>query len=223
LHHSDGSIAVPEFYADVTSASEAERASWRDIPFGDQAILDATGAPKLSGETRFTALERLWIRPTAEINGLTSGYQGEGSKTIIPREASAKLSFRLVPDQNPDAIAAQVHDYLKSLCHDTVHLEVVYDHGGEPFYADANSTSSRAAQSALKEVFGREPALVREGLSIPIVSLFQHTLKQAPLLVGLGLPDCNAHSPNETFPLAQLENGILFHQIFLQRFAEAQD
>jgi acetylornithine deacetylase/succinyl-diaminopimelate desuccinylase-like protein len=221
LHYADGSVAVPGFYDDVIPASKAERASWRNIPFDDKAILEATGVSKLSGEEKFSALERLWIRPTAEINGLTSGYQADGSKTIIPREASAKLSFRLVPNQKPDMIAARVRDYLNSICPDSVHLEIIYDHGGEPFYADANSAFSRAAQSALKEIFGREPALVREGLSIPIVSLFQRILKRDPLLIGLGLPDCNAHAPNETFPLAQLENGIRLHQILLERFSTA--
>ncbi|HEY4952055.1 MAG TPA: dipeptidase [Verrucomicrobiae bacterium] len=219
LHNADGAIAVPGFYDDVIPVTETERASWRNIPFDDQAILEATGVSKLSGEENFTALERLWIRPTAEINGLTSGYQGDGSKTIIPREASAKLSFRLVPKQNPDVIAARVRDYLNSICPDTVRLEIIYDHGGEPFYADSNSAFSRAAQSALKEVFGRTPVLVREGLSIPIVSLFQRILNKEVLLIGLGLPDCHAHAPNETFPLAQLENGVRLHQILLERIS----
>jgi acetylornithine deacetylase/succinyl-diaminopimelate desuccinylase-like protein len=220
LHHANGAVAVPGFYDDVIPVGETERASWRNIPFDDKAILEATGVSKSSGEENFTALERLWIRPTAEINGLTSGYQGAGSKTIIPREASAKLSFRLVPKQHPEVIATRVRDYLNSICPDTVRLEILYDHGGEPFYADSDSTFSQSAQSALKEVFGRAPVLVREGLSIPIVSLFQRILKQSPLLIGLGLPDCNAHAPNESFPLAQLENCISFHQIMLERFSE---
>jgi len=168
----------------------------------------------------YTALERLWIRPTAEINGLTSGHQGAGSKTIIPHEASAKLSFRLVSNQNPDVIAERIRDYLQLLYHDSVQLEFFYDHGDEPFYANSNSVFSRAAQSALTEVFGRAPALIREGLSIPIVSLFRRILKQDALLIGLGLPDCNAHAPNETFPLVQLENGIRLHQILLDRFSK---
>ncbi|HEY1661750.1 MAG TPA: dipeptidase [Verrucomicrobiae bacterium] len=221
LHHADGSMAVPGFYDDVIPAGEVERTSWREIPFNDKAILEATGVSQLSGEKNFTALERLWIRPTAEINGLTSGYQGDGSKTIIPCQASAKLSFRLVPNQKPDAIAVRVGDFLQSLCPNTVRLEITYDHGGEPFYADADSAFSRAARSALKEVFGREPALTREGLSIPIVSLLQRILGKAPLLIGLGLPDCNAHAPNETFPLAQLETGIRLHQALLEQFAKA--
>jgi acetylornithine deacetylase/succinyl-diaminopimelate desuccinylase-like protein len=220
LHRPDGSIAVPGFYNEVIPALENERKSWHTIAYTDETILSATGAHKLSGEEGYSAVERTWIRPTAEINGLTSGYQGEGSKTIIPREATAKLSFRLVPDQKPDIIAARVRDYLHSLCPDTVHLDVLYDHGGDPFYADSRSAFSQAAQSALKEVFGQPPALTREGLSIPIVSLLKSILKKDPLLIGLGLPDCKAHAPNETFPLEQMEKGIRLHQVLLNRFSQ---
>jgi acetylornithine deacetylase/succinyl-diaminopimelate desuccinylase-like protein len=219
LHEADGSVAIPGFYDDVVPATEAERTSWQSIAYNDATILAATGSPKLSGEKGYTAVERTWIRPTAEINGLTSGYQGEGSKTIIPREASAKLSFRLVPHQNPDIVAEQVRHYLQSLCPDSVHLDVTYDHGGAPFYADSTSAYSRAAQLALEEVFGHPPALTREGLSIPIVSLLQASLKKNPLLIGLGMADCNAHAPNETFPLEQLEKGILLHQLLMDKFA----
>jgi acetylornithine deacetylase/succinyl-diaminopimelate desuccinylase-like protein len=221
LHDPDGSIAVPGFYDGVLPVDPAERERWRKIAFNDQSILAASGAVRLSGEPGFTAVERLWIRPTAEINGITAGYQGKGSKTIIPSEASAKLSFRLVPGQKPDLIAAKVRDYLHSLCPDSVRLEVIYDHGGEPFHADPGSTFSVAAQSALNEVFGQPPALTREGLSIPIVSLLKEALHRDAVLVGLGMPDCQAHAPNETLPLAQLEMGIRFHQLVLTRFANS--
>ena len=221
LHDADGAVAVPGFYDGLLPVDPAERERWRQIAFGDQAILDATGVSRLAGETGYTAVERLWIRPTAEVNGLTAGYQGEGSKTIIPREASAKLSFRLVPGQRPDDIAGKVRDYFHALCPDTVQLEVVYDHGGDPFYADPKSAFSQAAQSALKEVFGQPPALTREGLSIPIVSMFKDALGIDPLLVGLGMADCQAHAPNETFPLTQLEKGIEFHQRVLESYARS--
>jgi acetylornithine deacetylase/succinyl-diaminopimelate desuccinylase-like protein len=219
LHAGDGSVAVPGFYDGLLPVDPAERARWKQIAFGDQAILDATGVSRLAGESGYTAVERLWIRPTAEINGLTSGYQGDGSKTIIPREASAKLSFRLVPGQRPDDIAAKVRDYLQAICPDTVDLEILYDHGGEPFYADPKSAFSQAAQTALQEVFGQPPALTREGLSIPIVSLLKDALGIDPVLVGLGMADCQAHAPNETFPLVQLEKGIEFHQRVLEQYA----
>jgi acetylornithine deacetylase/succinyl-diaminopimelate desuccinylase-like protein len=220
LHHTDGSVAVPGFYDGMLPVEPAERKRWKQIAFGDRAILDATGAPRLAGEPDFTAVERLWIRPTAEINGLTAGYQGDGSKTIIPREASAKLSFRLVPGQRPNDIAAKVRAFLESICPDSVRIAIVYDHGGEPFYADPQSPFRRAAQTALTDVFGQPPALTREGLSIPIVSLLQQALGVDPLLVGLGLADCQAHAPNETFPLGQLEKGIAFHQRVLELYAQ---
>ena len=221
LHAPDGSVAVPGFYDGLLPVEATERERWRDIAFGDQAILDATGSPKLAGENNFTAVERLWIRPTAEVNGLTAGYQGDGSKTIIPSTASAKLSFRLVPGQYPDDIAKKVTAYLQAICPDFVHLEVLYDHGGEPFYADPQSPFSQAAQRALEEVFGQSPVLTREGLSIPIVSLLKDCLGVDPLLVGLGMPDCQAHAPNESFPLSQLEMGIEFHQRVLAMYAKS--
>ena len=219
LHAADGSVAVLGFYDGLLPVEAAERELWKQIAFGDQAILDATGSPRLAGEGAYTAVERLWIRPTAEINGLTSGYQGEGSKTIIPSEANAKLSFRLVPSQRPDDIAAKVRAYLRANCPDTVELEVLYDHGGEPFYANPKSAFSQAAQLALQEIFGQPPALTREGLSIPIISLLADVLEIDPVLVGLGMADCQAHAPNETFPLLQLEKGIEFHQRVLDHYA----
>ena len=219
LHRKDGSVAVPGFYDDVAPVAEAERATWADLPSGDAEMVRMTGVPRAGGEQGYTAWERLWIRPTAEINGLTSGYQGPGSKTIIPREALAKLSFRLVPDQNPEKIAEQVRAYLTLIAAETVRIEVTYDHGGNPYYSNPDFPEGRAAQEALTEVFGRRPALVREGLSIPVVALFHRILKCAPLLVGLGLPDCNAHAPDETFPLAQLDLGIALHRNLLHRLA----
>ena len=220
LHDANGAIAVPGFYDEVLTVAAGERATWQEIPFDARAIAEAAGVHKLSGEKEFTALEQLWSRPTAEINGLTSGYQGAGSKTIIPRVASAKLSFRLVPRQQPELIAARIEKYFHFLCPDTVRLEVVYDHGGEPFLADVNTPWGQAAKAALEEVFGRSPALIREGLSIPIVSLLQRKLKKDPLLIGLGMPDCNAHGPNETFPLEQFEKGIRLHQVLMERLAQ---
>jgi len=219
LHDASGVITVPGFYDEVLPVSAGERAGWQELPYDAQAMAGAAGVQKLAGERKFTPLERLWGRPTAEINGLTSGYQGAGSKTIIPHEASAKLSFRLVPKQQPELIAARIQEYLHSLCPETVRLVVTYDHGGEPFLADVHTPMGQAARSALAEVFGRPPVFIREGLSIPIVSLLQRMLKKDPLLIGLGMADCNAHGPNETFPLEQLEKGIRLSQVLMERFA----
>jgi acetylornithine deacetylase/succinyl-diaminopimelate desuccinylase-like protein len=219
LHDSTGAIAIPGFYDDILLPTARELDGWRGIPFDEAEILRATGARSLGGEANYTPLERIWTRPTAEINGLTSGYQGAGSKTIIPAEASAKLSFRLVPGQDPDRIAGLVRDFLTVNCPPALEIDVTYDHGGEPYYASPDSPASLAAQRALAAVFGREPALLREGLSIPVVSTFQRLLGREPLLIGLGMPDCAAHAPNETFPLIQLQRGILLHRQLLHEFA----
>ncbi|HEY5752168.1 MAG TPA: M20/M25/M40 family metallo-hydrolase [Chthoniobacterales bacterium] len=217
MHKDDGSIAIPGFYDDVLPLSDTDRLTWQDIPFGEKEILAATGSLKLSGESGYSALERIWAQPTAEINGITAGYQGPGSKTIVPAHASAKLSFRLVPRQKPEEIAARVRKYLTSICPHSVRLEITYDHGGEPYYLDPENPYTLVAREALTEVFGRPPALIRDGLSIPTVMLFRKILEVETLLIGLGLPDCNAHSPNETFPLAHLDYGSQLHQVLLAK------
>ena len=219
LHTESGQVAIPHFYDEVLLPAPEERAGWSAIPFDEAEILRATGAAAIAGESGYSVLERLWTRPTAEINGLTSGYQGRGSKTIIPATASAKLSFRLVPRQNPAVIARLAEAFLREHCPGSMRLEVEYDHGGEPYYADPGSALSQAARRALQTVFGRAPAFLREGLSIPVVSLFHRELKCAPLLIGLGMPDCRAHSPNETFPIGQLEKGIELHGHLLREIA----
>jgi acetylornithine deacetylase/succinyl-diaminopimelate desuccinylase-like protein len=218
LHEPSGKIAIPGFYDDVAPIDPAETAGWRLIPYGDEEVLRATGAPSLSGEHGFTTLERLWIRPTAEVNGITAGYQGPGSKTIIPSEATAKLSFRLVPNQNPVDIACKVAAFFASHAASGVEVNATFDHGGNPYFASPHTPLGLAVRAAVRSVFGREAALVREGLSIPIVSLFKEVLGQDTLLVGLGLPDCSAHGPNETFPVDSLDKGIALHRSILHQF-----
>lgn len=207
LHDESGRVDVPGFYDRVVEAPALERAAWRRLPFGEDEILAASGAPSLAGEAGYTALERLWMRPTAEVNGLTAGYDGPGSKTILPRHASAKLTFRLVPHQDPGEIAALVARRLEDLAPPSVRATVALDHGGEPIVTDVNGVSARAARRAVERVAGVPPALIREGLSIPALAPLARASGGEPLLVGLGLPDCGAHSPNETFPLASLELG----------------
>jgi acetylornithine deacetylase/succinyl-diaminopimelate desuccinylase-like protein len=219
MHDSSGHIAIPGFYDAVAPVDSTETSAWKQLPYSDADVLRATGSPSLCGEAGFSTLERLWSRPTAEVNGITAGYQGLGSKTIVPKEASAKLSFRLVPFQEPADIASKVAAFFSEIAHSGVSVKVRYDHGGEPFLSDPNSPLARAARLSLTTVFGREPALIREGMSIPIVSHLKQVLGREPLLVGLGLPDCAAHSPNETFPLASLEKGITFHLALLRHLA----
>jgi acetylornithine deacetylase/succinyl-diaminopimelate desuccinylase-like protein len=219
MHDSSGKIMIPGFHDDIAPVDPSETEGWKKLPYGDQEVLKGAGSPALSGEEGFTTLERLWIRPTAEVNGITAGYQGPGSKTIIPSHATAKLSFRLVPNQNPVDIACKVADFFASKATPGIVVDATYHHGGSPYFARADTPLALAVRAAVKKVFGREAALVREGLSIPIVSLFKDVLGRDTLLVGLGLPDCAAHSPNETFPLENLDKGIELHLSILQQFA----
>jgi acetylornithine deacetylase/succinyl-diaminopimelate desuccinylase-like protein len=208
LRDKDGRVAIPGFYDDVAPLSAYERKQLARLPHSDREMCKFLGVPKLFGERGYTATERRCARPTIEINGLTSGYQGEGSKTIIPSWARAKLTFRLVPDQKPDRIRALVLKYLKRLCPPTVRVEIESGHGGEPYLVSPRSTQAQAAMRALKSSFGHEPILIREGGSIPIVNEFKRYLGVDTLLLGLALPDDNPHSPNEKFDLACYTTGM---------------
>ena len=174
------------------------------------------------GEKKFSALERIWARPTAEVNGIGGGYQGEGTKTVLPSKASAKFTFRLVPDQDPKKIIKMVRDYFQKNAPPSVRLQIVPGHSGEPYLVDPNAGFGLAAQRALGRLFpGKKPALIREGGSIPIVADFKSILNADTLLLGFALPDCNAHSPNETFPLAHLELGRNLNRYLLEEIADA--
>lgn len=208
LRDKNGRIAIPGFYDDVTPLSAYERKQLARLPHNDREMAKFLGVPELFGEKGFTATERRSARPTIEINGLTSGYQGEGSKTIVPSWARAKLTFRLVPNQKPDKIRAVVLKQLKKLCPPTVRLEIKAGHGGEPYIVSPKGAQAQAAMRALKSAFGREPILMREGGSIPIVNDFKKHLGADTLLLGLSLPDDNPHSPNEKFDLACYTAGI---------------
>lgn len=221
LHHPDGGVAVEGFYEDVRPLEPWEREAWKALPLGDEDALRLTGAPALHGEPGYSSLERLWARPTAEVNGLGGGYQGEGSKTVIPSHAFAKLSFRLVPDQSPQRVLEQVERHLRRHCPTTVRLEIVSGHHGRPYLVDPHSRFGKAAQQALRRAFSAEPALIREGGSIPIVQTFREILGADTLLLGLALPDCQAHAPNENFPVANFEAGIQLNQRLLEELARA--
>jgi len=208
LRDKNGRVAIPGFYDDVAPLSALERKEARRFPVGVAAYRRMLGVKKLYGERGYSYVEQRSARPTIEINGLTSGYQGTGSKTIIPAAASAKLTFRLVPNQNPRKIRDVVVKRLKALCPPTVTMEVVAGHGGEPYIVSPTSAMAQAALKTLKEAFGHEPILMREGGSIPIVTEFKKILKADTLLLGLALPDDNAHSPNEKFSLDCFEKGM---------------
>ncbi len=220
LHDQNGHIAVPGFYDDVVPLQDWERESWRKLPIDpDSEMLQETGAPALFGETGFSTLERIWARPTAEINGMGSGYQGPGTKTVLPSHAMAKLTFRLVPNQNGDAIVDLVKKHFQKNMPPGVTLEMTSGHSGPWYVTDPHNKFGQAAQRALKKAFNRDAALIREGGSIPIVSDFRKILGVETLLIGLALQDCRAHSPNENFPLENLEAGIRINQAVLEELA----
>ncbi len=220
LHDADGRVAVGGFYDEVVPLQDWERDSWKKLPLDpDAEMLKETKAPALFGEKGFSTLERIWARPTAEINGIGGGYQGPGTKTVLPSHAMAKLTFRLVPNQEGDAIVDLVKKHLQKNLPPGVTLEMQSGHSGPWYLTDPQSKFGKAAQRALKKAFNKDVALIREGGSIPIVSDFRKILGVETLLIGLALQDCRAHSPNENFPLENLEAGIRMNQAVLEELA----
>lgn len=208
MRDGNGRITVPGFYDEVRELTPYERTQMARIPFNEEAYRALLGVTQLDGESGFTAEERRTSRPTFEINGLTSGYQGEGSKTIVPSWAKAKITIRLVPDQKPEVISKRVMEYLQQLCPPTVRLTVTPGHGGEPYLVSPEGSHAQAALRALAAGFGHEAIIMREGGSIPIVSAFKRTLGAETLLLGMSLPDDNPHSPNEKFSLDAYLGGM---------------
>ncbi|MBU6411226.1 MAG: M20/M25/M40 family metallo-hydrolase, partial [Verrucomicrobia bacterium] len=202
-----GRVAIPHFYDDVRPLTAYERREFKRLPVAGRDLRRLLGVKRLWGEQGFSAMEQRSARPTFEINGLTSGYQGEGSKTIVPAWARAKITCRLAPGQRPERIRKIVRDYMKKICPPTVRLEMEAGHGAEAYLMPPTGPHARAALAALRMAFHREPVLLREGGSIPIVNEFKKVLGAETLLLGLGLPDDNAHSPNEKFDLDNFENG----------------
>src|SRR5438309_537878 len=220
LHDREGRVAIAGFYDRVKPLEDWEREAWRKLPVdGDKLILEETGVPELFGEVGYNSVERIWARPTAEINGIGGGYQGQGTKTVIASHAMAKLTFRLVPEQEGDEILKLAKEHLQKHLPKGVTLEITTGHSGPWYLTDPHSALGEAAQRALRKAFNREPALIREGGSIPIVSQFREILGFESLLMGLALPDCRAHSPNENFPLENFEGGIRLNKEILQELA----
>ncbi len=220
LHDKDGHIAIEGFYDDVLPLEKWEREMWAKLPVdADGLVLQESGSPALFGEKGFSTFERIWARPTAEINGFGGGYQGQGTKTVLPSYAFAKLTFRLVPNQKGESVVDLAQKHLKKNLPPGVTLEMKPGHSGPWYLTDPNSGFGKAAQRALKKAFGHDVALIREGGSIPIVSDFRTILGAETMLCGLALPDCRAHSPNENFPLENFEGGIRMNKALLQELA----
>ncbi|HET9371160.1 MAG TPA: dipeptidase [Vicinamibacterales bacterium] len=214
-----GRIKIPGFYDDVRDLSAEERAAWKTLPFNEKKYKKDLGAPKLAGEKDFTVLERVWARPTFEVHGLLGGFTGEGAKTVIPAVSMAKVSMRLVPDQDPDKIAKLFEDYVNKVTPKTVELKVTRMHGGKPWITEYDNPFVQAAGRAIEQGFGKAPVFCREGGSIPVVSTFQQELNVPAVLFGVGLPDENAHAPNERLDLANFHNGIVASAILYKEIA----
>ena len=208
LRDKRGRITIPGFYDNVVPLSAYERKQLNKLPFNEAQYKKLLGVKQLFGERGFTAIEQRSARPTCEINGLTSGYQGVGSKTIVPSWASAKLTLRLVPNMKPAKIQRLVTAHLKKICPPTMRLQVEAGHSGEPYLMSPTSPQAQAGLRALTAAFGHEAVLMREGGSIPIVNDFKKILGVDTLLLGLSLPDDNAHSPNEKFSLTCFRKGM---------------
>jgi acetylornithine deacetylase/succinyl-diaminopimelate desuccinylase-like protein len=220
VHDSKGRIVIPHFYDGVVPLTKYERQQMARVPFNRNAYRKFLGVPELHGESGFTPDEQRTARPTFEINGLTSGYQGEGSKTIVPSWAKAKVTARLVPGQQPAKVNKAVRAFLAKHCPPTVKLEIKSGHGAEAYMVSPTSADAQAALRALKAAFGHEPVLLREGGSIPIVNQFKKILGADTLLLGLALPDDNAHSPNEKFDLDIFAHGQKLSALLWQELAK---
>jgi acetylornithine deacetylase/succinyl-diaminopimelate desuccinylase-like protein len=206
---STGRVTVPGFYDDVVELSQEERGLVRSVPFDESAFkAEAGGVPELWGEQGYSTMERKSTRPTLELNGIWGGYQGPGTKTIIPARAAAKITCRLVPDQRPEDIFEKVKSALEAAAPSAVRVQVRVEHGGNPVVTPIRHPAVQAAARVLGEVFGAEPLYLREGGSIPPVEMFARVLGIPTVLLGVGLPDDQIHAPNEKFDVSQFQAGI---------------
>ncbi len=218
LHDADNRITIPGFYDDVVALTNAERKALNEAPFDEAEYKKDLGIDALWGEKGYTTIERTGIRPTLEVNGIWGGYIGEGAKTVLPSKAHAKISMRLVPNQDSHAITELFVKHFERIAPDYVKVKVTPHHGGEPAVTPTDSKAYRAAEKAIETAFGKKPIPTRGGGSIPIVSLFEKVLGLKTVLMGFGLDSDNLHSPNEKYDIANYLKGIetipLFHKYF---------
>ncbi len=208
IHDDQGRVTLPGFYDSVRPIDPQERAELARLPQGDDVFLRNTGAPALYGEVGYTSAERVGARPTLEVNGLLSGFTGEGAKTVLPAWAMAKISCRLVPDQTPAEVYQQMLAYLNANAPASITWTLTDMHGGAPSISDRNSSGNQALTRAMETVWGKRPVFKREGGSVPVVTQFQRILGVESVNTGFALPDDNMHSPNEKMHLPTWYRGI---------------
>jgi acetylornithine deacetylase/succinyl-diaminopimelate desuccinylase-like protein len=220
LHDKNGKITVKGMYDDVRPLTKAERTAFKKLPWNDRDYAKKYGVKHLYGEKGYITLERLWARPTLECNGIWGGYTGEGAKTVIPSKAYAKISMRIVPNQSSAKIAKLFENHIKKIAPKTVRVEVRNLHGGEPAITPIDSPGVMTAMEAMEKGFGKKPLYQRDGASIPIVVDFKKILGIDSVLLGFGVPDENAHAPNEFIILDNFFNGIVTVVHYFHRFPE---
>jgi acetylornithine deacetylase/succinyl-diaminopimelate desuccinylase-like protein len=221
LHDKNGRVMIPGFYDDVLPLTPEERRGFAKLGHKDGEYREEIGVPKLAGEKGYTTLERLWARPTCEVNGVYGGFMGEGAKTVIPARAGAKVSMRLVPNQDPKKIVAAFDRFIRSVAPSTVKVELKTHSAGGPVLVPRAGPAVQACARAIEKGFGRAPVYIREGGSIPVVRTFGELMGVPVVLVGFGLPDDRLHSPNEKFSLADFQRGILTSAHILEEAAAA--
>ncbi len=209
MRDEDGRVLIPGFYDDVADLADWEKKEFASIPFDEEEYREMTGSPALFGEKGYTTIERRWARPTFDVNGIWGGYQGDGAKTIIPARAGAKVSMRLVPNQDPEKIGRLFNEFVKQIAPEGVRVEVIDMSGGKPLLVSTDTPWFEKASSAIEKAFGRRPFLIREGGSIPITQEFKEVLGVDTLLLGWGQNDDRIHSPNERFDLGDFHKGTL--------------
>jgi acetylornithine deacetylase/succinyl-diaminopimelate desuccinylase-like protein len=216
----DNHITIPGFYDDVQELTKEQRAELNMTPYSEQEYKKDLNVNELMGETGYTTIERTGIRPTLELNGIWGGYTGEGSKTVLPSKANAKISMRLVPNQSTDKITKLFTDYFNKIAPPTVKVKVTPHHGGEPVVTPTDSIAYKAASKAMEQTFGKKPIPTRGGGSIPIVALFEKELGLKSVLMGFGLDSDLIHSPNEHYGIFNYMKGIETIPLFFKYFAE---
>jgi acetylornithine deacetylase/succinyl-diaminopimelate desuccinylase-like protein len=219
LQNKDGKITIPHFYDDVDKLSKKERDCFKALKFSERNFAKELGVAQLQGEKGYTTLERIWARPSLDCNGIIGGFTTDGAKTVLPSVVMAKISMRLVPNQNPNKIARYFVKYIKSLAPKSVKVKIKNLHGANPILTPLDNPATVAATKAMEKAFGKKIVYMREGGSVPIVSVFAKKLKAPTVLMGLGLNSENLHSPNEHFNLRHFQLGIISSAYFMQEYS----